>query len=190
MTETIPPPEFSRPVGIEKVDRRGLERKIEASAAEREALAKRFGLISVERLAATVRLKAVNGSTAIRLDAHVDAAVTQPCVVTLGPVPAEVSSDFVLLFTRDQGGDEVELAFEDEIVEPLIGDEIDIGEAVAQELGVALDPYPRAPDADLESAGLESLDAEADGLREPAEEKGRPFAALARARGSHRERED
>jgi hypothetical protein len=112
-----------------------------------------------------VRLRAVNGGTAIRLDGHVDAAVTQRCVVTLGPVPETVSSDFVLLFTREEPGEEVDVAFEDEIVEPLEGSEIDIGEASAQELAVALEPYPRADGVSLETiaspealADLESLD--------------------------------
>ena len=185
MTDTIPTPEFSRPVGVEKVDRRGVIRNIEADAAEREALARRFDLISIESLAAHVRLKAVRGGSAIRLDAHVDAVVTQRCVVTLGPVPATVSSDFVLLFTTEKEGEEVDLAFEDEIVEPLDGNEIDIGEAVAQELAVALDPYPRAP-----GASLESLDAEADGLREPAPENERPFSAHVQARGPRPGHED
>lgn len=177
MTDTIPTPEFSRPVAIDKIDRRGIVRTIEADAAEREALARRFGLVSIERLTATVRLRSVNGGTAIRLDAHVDARVTQPCVVTLEPVPGTVSSDFVLLYTKEAGGDEIELAFEDETVEPLVGSEIDVGEAVAQELPIALDPYPRAPDATVES-----LDADAAALQEPPEEKQRPFSGLAHAR--------
>ena len=82
---TSPPPEFSRMVAVERIDRRGLTRDIEANEAERVALARRFDLISIESFRASVRLRAVNGGTAIRLDGHVDAAVTQRCVVTLGP---------------------------------------------------------------------------------------------------------
>ena len=33
----------------------------------------------------------------------------------------------------------------DDLIEPLEGDAIDIGEAVAQQLAVAMEPYPRAP---------------------------------------------
>lgn len=144
-------PEFSRPVAVDRIDRRGLIREIEADAAERASLARRFDLLSIESFRATVRVRAVEGGAAFRLDGHVDAEVTQRCVVTLGPVPETVSSDFVLLFRREEPGAEVEVDFEDEIVEPLEGDEIDIGEAAAQELAVALDPYPRAPGASLES---------------------------------------
>ena len=35
---------------------------------------------------------------------------------------------------------------EDEFREPLVDDSIDIGEVVAQQLSVIMDPYPRRPD--------------------------------------------
>jgi uncharacterized metal-binding protein YceD (DUF177 family) len=37
----------------------------------------------------------------------------------------------------------------DDDVEPLRGTQIDLGEMLAEELALALDPYPRAPDADI-----------------------------------------
>ncbi|BBK31455.1 uncharacterized protein DUF177 involved in 23S rRNA accumulation [Stella humosa] len=182
---TQTPPEFSRLVSVERVDRRGLERKIEADPAERAALAKRFDLIQIDRLVATVRLKSINGGTAIRLDGHIEGSVVQSCTVTLEPVPATVESDFVLLFTRQKDGEEVDIAFEDEIVEPLEGSDIDIGEAAAQELAVALDPYPRAP-----GVSLESLDAEVLRLQEADELEENSNSAPDRARGIHGRRED
>ena len=42
---------------------------------------------------------------------------------------------------------EVVLDAEAEDVEPLVAGAIDIGEAVAQQLSLALDPFPRAPEA-------------------------------------------
>ncbi len=39
---------------------------------------------------------------------------------------------------------------ESDAAEPFDGDAIDIGEAVAQQLALALDPYPRAPGVSLE----------------------------------------
>jgi len=58
---------------------------------------------------------------------------------------------------------------EDEIAfEPLVGNAIDAGEAVAQQFSLALPPFPRSPDA--------TLDAEAP----PAEEAGPLAAGLAR----------
>jgi len=56
-------------------------------------------------------------------------------------------------------------AVEDEIAfEPLSGDAIDVGEAVAQQFSLALPPFPRSPDA--------SLDAET-----PTADEGGPLAA-------------
>jgi uncharacterized metal-binding protein YceD (DUF177 family) len=99
----------------------------------------------------------------VRLDASFEANVVQECVVTLDPVPNDVAESFTLFY-----GEAPEGAGEDGIVEPLQGETIDIGEAVAQQLSLALDPYPRAPGAalDLKLAG----GAGADG----------PFAALAK----------
>ena len=46
-----------------------------------------------------------------------------------------------------------ELADEEE-VEPVLGGAIDLGEAFAEELGLALDPYPRAAGAALDADAL------------------------------------
>jgi hypothetical protein len=53
----------------------------------------------------------------------------------------------------------------------LIDGEIDLGEAVAQQLAVALDPYPRAPGAAWPQADTGDADIAAEPVR-------RPFAAL------------
>jgi hypothetical protein len=67
------------------------------------------------------------------------------------PVPAAIAEGFTLCYRPGIDEDEADrLALEnpeDEIIEPLIGESIDIGEAVAQQLSVAMDPYPRAADA-------------------------------------------
>jgi hypothetical protein len=61
--------------------------------------------------------------------------------------------------------------------EPLIGGQIDIGEAVAQQLALALDPYPRKPKVRLEDVigELKGVSVGDEGVG-----AGRPFAALAR----------
>jgi hypothetical protein len=64
-------------------------------------------------------------------------------VVTLDPVSAHIVDDTALLFglePDDAGG----LDPDAEPVEPLDNGNIDIGEAVAQQLSLAIDPYPRA----------------------------------------------
>ena len=163
------PPEFSRPVDASRL-RPGEEDRweITADAAEREALARRFGLLRLDRLAATVRLRRLAGGL-LRLSAELSADVVQACVVTLEPVASQVADSFSLLYGRPQNeASEVVLSGEAELVEPLDGGAIDIGEATAQQLSLALDPYPRAPGV--------SLDEARDGVGDS------PFAALAKLR--------
>jgi hypothetical protein len=141
------PLEFSRPVSTARLGAKPATYRIEAQSDERAALARRFDLISLDRLSADVTLVRESGG-AVRLTARLAAAVAQRCVVTLAPVPADLVDDFTLIYRDDVDEAEADRVAlenpEDEIVEPLIGDSIDIGEAVAQQLSVVMDPYPRA----------------------------------------------
>jgi uncharacterized metal-binding protein YceD (DUF177 family) len=142
-----PAPEFSRPVQVSRLDGAPIIREIAANEAERAALVERFGLNQLSSLTATVRLSR-HGRDDVRLDAEMHAVLEQPCVVTLTPIPVELEEGFSLIYRPGIDDDEADrLAFEnpeDEVIEPLAGDFIDIGEAVAQQLSLALDPYPRA----------------------------------------------
>lgn len=168
-------PEFSRPVLVDQVPTRGMEMEVEADAAERAALAKRFGLRSVDALSARLKLKAIAGGTLFRVHGELSAKVVQICVVTLEPVPAKIAEEFELTFGGDEADDEageLDLSFEDaDPPEPIVGGAIDIGEAVAEQLALALDPFPRKAGAQFaESAAASPKD----------EGKPHPFAVLAR----------
>jgi uncharacterized metal-binding protein YceD (DUF177 family) len=143
-------PEFSRPVNVAKLGGKLPSYRIEASDAERAALALRFNLISLDRLVAEITLRR-EPKGAVRLDGRLEADLVQHCVATLEPVPEEVVDEFVLIYRPDldeAAADRLALENpEDEIVEPLIGESIDIGEAVAQQLAVVMEPFPRAADA-------------------------------------------
>jgi uncharacterized metal-binding protein YceD (DUF177 family) len=151
----LPAPEFSRPIFVAKLPGAGASYKIAATEAERAALARRFGLVSLDRLEADVRLHRAAGD--ICLAAELSAELVQSCVATLEPVPSTVTQRFTLRYRPGLDEDEADLlALEDpeeEIVEPLMGEAIDIGEAVAQELSVVMDPYPRAPGAPTADSG-------------------------------------
>jgi|HubBroStandDraft_1064217.scaffolds.fasta_scaffold00055_47 hypothetical protein len=145
----MPDPEFSRPVSTSRLSAAGATYRIAARAEERAALARRFGLVSLDRLEAEVRLHRV--AAEIRLEADLSADLVQSCVVTMEPVPAALGETFALRYRAGIDEDEADrLALEhpeDEIIEPLIAESIDIGEAVAQQLSVAMDPYPRVSGA-------------------------------------------
>lgn len=166
-------PEFSRTIEVDAVRAEGLEVSLEADAAEREALARRFGLLGLERLSARARLKPTSDGR-VRAKVTFEADVLQSCVVTLDPVASHVSDSFEASFAEAAdigGGPEVAFAFEEEEPpEPIKGGRLELGELVAQHLSLALDPYPRKPGAEFR--GVADADVE--------EVEERPFAALAR----------
>jgi uncharacterized metal-binding protein YceD (DUF177 family) len=148
-------PEFARPLDLSSLRDEGIEREIEADAAERAALAKRFDLVVIEALTARVQVLPIHGQAGVgaRISGRFTARVVQTCVVTLEPFDAEVSDAFeldLLPAAALEATDEAEVYGADE-VEPLDGEELDLGELVAQYLSLALDPYPRRPNASLQS---------------------------------------
>jgi len=199
LTAAAPKPEFSRPVAADRVGRDGYQVTIEADPAERAALAARFGLVSLEALRARCRLRPVAGGM-IELKADFDAEVTQLCVVTLEPFPARVADGFDQRYALDpqrfrpQGEDES--MFDPEAEDPpeaLEDGGIDLGEAVAQQLAVALDPFPRAPGVTFADGEDEAPEFQCTGLStgsSPAPDKAgdkaqkpskpNPFAALSK----------
>ncbi len=164
-------PEFSRPIPLEEIGEREVVRDIEANADERAALSKRFGILSLGLLKAHVRLTWVQGRKLLKLTGAFEAEVEQACVVTLEPVHEHIAEKLDLLFERPAKGAETAdrtievMSVED--AEPLPPHEIDIGEVVAEELALSLNPYPRKPEA--------SFDADKMGERGPS-----PFDVLAR----------
>lgn len=163
--------ELSRPVRVDTIGDQPRHVRVEADSGERAALARRFGLVSLDRLEADVEVARAGQDIAAR--GRLSAAVVQSCVATAAPVPATIDEPFEVLFRVDTGGiggeDEVEIGESDLDVIFYDGAMVDVGEAAAQTLALALDPYPRAADAAgaLEDAGV--IDESAAG----------PFGALA-----------
>lgn len=171
-------PEFSRPISADQIGPQEIQREIAANAAERARLAERFDLISVDRLEAVLYLKR-NRAGLIQLRGRFEADVVQACVVTLEPVPARIAETFEMAFgssARAAGGDVVISIDESDPPEELTEGRIDLGEAVAQQLAVDLDPYPRVPGAEERFEQAERERAE----REGAEKS--PFAVLGQLR--------
>ncbi len=166
-------PEFSRPVRLDTLGEQPRPMKVVAAPDERSALAARFGLIALDRLDAELSLSRKGDEIAVH--GTLQAAVIQACVASGMPVPAALAAPFDLLFrpqlAAGHADEEIELNEREMDVVFYEGGEIDVGEAVAETLSLSLDPWPRAPEADvaLRAAGVK---------REGEEENG-PFAALA-----------
>ena len=173
--------EFTRLVGREKLAEANLAasaslHEIEASAEERQALAKRFSLMVLDSLRARIAVAPAAAGSLIRVSGQFEADVVQACVVSLEPVRSRISEAFEQLYSLSEvvaAELEVEVGPDDEDPPEPVGPEgIDIGELVAQQLAVAIDPYPRAEGASLEAQREAGLTGEA-GAAEG------PFAALA-----------
>lgn len=161
---------------------------IEASEDERADLARRFGIVSVERAAADITLQRVRGGS-IHALGTLYADVTQSCVVSLAPVVQNIENEFEGWFGGDdaavsfaraksereakKSGVETEILEESVDPEPIVNGKIDIGELTAQNISLALDPYPHAQGVAYE-IGVDSIEDEPKGgnLRK------NPFEAL------------
>lgn len=163
-------PEFSRPQRLDAIGKGEHRVEISADPGERAALARRFGLIAIDRLDATMTVQ--RDATGVVARGQLEGAVVQACSVTGDPVPAQIAEDFTIRFLPEGTveGDEVELSDEECDTVFYTGGAIDLGEAAAETLALALDPFPRSPGADdaLRKAGVLGED-----------ETG-PFAALAK----------
>ncbi len=163
-----PGPEFSRPFDTRSLPSEPID--LNAGRDERVALAERFGLVALEELSARVSLS-VEGSM-IAVSGRMLARFVQSCAVSGEDLATSIDEQVALRFIVETSLDESEeivlVAGEpDEIV--YSGTLIDLGEALAQSLALAIDPYACGPDAEQARALA--------GLSTP--EQVGPFAALA-----------
>lgn len=165
-------PEFSRLVDVRQADRKHM--RLEANEAERAALARRFGLVRIDRLESDLDLDRDGAIVSVsgRLAAH----IVQSCAVSGEDLAQAIDEAVDLRFIpagAAQAGDadmEIDSAERDEI--EYQGSQFDLGEAMAQSLALAVDPFATGPDAEetRRSAGLLG------------EGESGPFAALAALR--------
>lgn len=134
---------------------------IEANEAERTALAERFGLSAINGLRAEVMLEAKQ--RAIRAAGTLKASIIQPCAVSAEDFPVMVDETLDLRFVEagaepasDNDAIEIELVADDCDEISYSGEMFDLGEAVAQSLGLAIDLYAEGPGADAarKAAGI------------------------------------
>jgi uncharacterized metal-binding protein YceD (DUF177 family) len=157
-------PELHRPVPADRVGPAGLELTAEATAAECAALARRMHLPSVLAVCCAFRLVRLTADS-ILVRGHLRARVVQTCVISLDDFEAEVDEQFRVRFVpAGQETDDPDPEADDEI--GYIGGMLDLGEAAAEQLALVLNPYPRAPGAELPEIAQDADD--------------NPFAALRR----------
>ncbi len=125
---------------------------VEASEEERAALAKRFAVTSIPALTAKVEFGTRDET--VLANGTLTATIEQPCAVTREDLTYEVEEPLALRFVPagslpEQAPDEeIELDSEDLDEIEYEGDAFDLGEAIAQTLALAIDPYREGPGAD------------------------------------------
>jgi len=149
---------------------------LSADESERNRIAERLGLRSLDRLDAHATLE--RKGEIVRARGRLKASLRQSCVVTDEPVDAHADEPFDIYFLPEPGpgspDEEVELHESDCDVVFHDGSAIDLGEAIADSLALSIDPYPRSAGADaaLKEAGVLS------------EAEAGPFGALAKLKRS------
>lgn len=167
--------EFSRPLSLDRISTTQHREEIAATEKERADLARRFDLVSLDSLTASFNLKRVRKDL-VRVKGRVSAELVQACVVTLDPIPAKIDERFEVDFVEGQAPAVSDLELDAEAAEapePAPDGWVDLGEIAAEQLGLALDPYPRRPDAAVPAQWI------AEPAPEPvASELPNPFAIL------------
>lgn len=140
------PCEFSRPQDLRELEEAPHRIELLAADAECKSLALRFGQQSIRNLRASLALAWLIREKILIVSGSFGAEVVQTCVVSLEPVRSIVEEEINLVFARDAEVSCDVAGLED--AEPLVGDIIDLGEIIAGEFSLSLDPYPRREDID------------------------------------------
>lgn len=171
---TEKPDPWRVPVVVAQIPETGLHRDIEADQAIRHAVADVGGLREVLSAQASFDVTPKSGGR-FHVSGQMRARVGQTCVVTLDPMESDIDEAIDLIFAPPEQVPEM-AALVDEAEhsdgetpdppEPIENGIIDLGKLATDALYLALDPYPRKPDAVFEPL-VEAVDPE-----------DHPFAAL------------
>jgi uncharacterized metal-binding protein YceD (DUF177 family) len=172
MTDQADP--WSVPVAVEQIPDTGIHRDIEADRATRDAMAELAGLREILSASASIDVTPDSGGR-FHVTGRVRARIGQTCVVTLDPIENDIDEPIDLILAPPEQipalADLVDDADDSEAEvpdppEPIENGMIDLGRLATDALFLAIDPYPRKPDAVFEP------------LVAAADPEDHPFAAL------------
>ena len=143
-------PEFSRPERLDTIGTEARTIRITADQDERDALARRFDLIALRKLEAEFAVR--REGEGVLVTGRVTAAVAQACAVSGEPLQVAIDEPVTLRFVAEVvREEEIELDADAIDTLPIEGTmengAIDLGEAAAETLALAIDPFLRAPGA-------------------------------------------
>lgn len=184
MTNTKTRDPWRVPVLVAQIPESGLHREFEADQATREAMAEIAGLRNIPSASASFDMALKRGGR-VQVTGSVRARIGQICVVTLDPIENEIDEEIDLIFAPSGQIAGEKIPHLSDLVdapvtpdsetpdppEPIINGVIDLGRLATDVLFLAIDPYPRKPDAVFEP------------YVEPAGPGEHPFAALKAMQG-------
>lgn len=156
--------EWSHFIRSDDIDVKPRALEITASEEERRGLCKRLNLQDIAYLSAKITLHRNTVSKFIEIEGDITAQLTQCCVITAESVEEAINETFHAWFADPSNAVSLAKAKRDRLPEaekaeqpmieesddpePVVNGKIDLGELVTQHLSLALDPYPRAPNAE------------------------------------------
>lgn len=154
------PDPWRAPVIVAQIPDAGLHRELEASVAERQAMAEVAGVREILSAHASFDVVPKSGGR-VQVTGLVRGRIGQTCVVTLDPIESEIEEEVDLMFAPEaevrrladlieegQDGEAPEVA---DPPEPITGGIIDLGRLATDALFLAIDPYPRKEGAVFEA---------------------------------------
>lgn len=155
------PDPWRAPVIVAQIPDTGLHRELEASAAERQAMAEIAGLREILSAQAAFDVVPKSGGR-VQVTGLVRGRIGQTCVVTLDPIVSEIEEEVDLMFAPEAEArrlaDLIEEGQDDEgpsdVADPpeaIVNGIIDLGRLATDALFLAIDPYPRKEGAVFEA---------------------------------------
>ena len=153
--------EFSRTLDVARVSKLGSVEKLKADAGECAALARRLKVPTILGLTAELHAKPWRGG-GLKVTGHVTVDVEQISVVSLEQFRQTLRFQVERYFSNSLP----QVVNDEEEIDPISNGFIDLGEIVAETVGLELDLYPR-------KSGEEFGEMEIEAVKVP-----NPFAAL------------
>lgn len=146
-----------REISLDALSTKGSYEKIVAEPEELLAIASDFDLVEISELKSELEIHPWRRS-GLRVRGHIVATVVQNCTITLEPVSQSINEPVDRVFLpeaeiespkMDSDGVIILDADKDETPEILTGPMFNFGLIVLEQLAMEIDPYPKAPGAEL-----------------------------------------
>lgn len=131
---------INRLIDVRTITEEGVSLNLTATEAERMALAERFDLDAVLSLTVSGRLF---WDDVVVFEGVMRSEQKRVCVVSLTPFIEKTEEPIRFLFSEESMSDSSEINMDEDIVLPIIRGKINLGDAISEEFGVNLNPFPR-----------------------------------------------